>query len=114
MEVQKTEFTLRRLQTENKLWVDHNFGQHEPWQPIFGAMEELGELCHAVLKAKQGIRGTPELHRAAIIDAVGDIIVYLADFVNTVDIDLQNAVEDTWNTVKQRDWKKFPKNGMTE
>lgn len=66
---------------ERDEWVARNFPPYEGEIPgndsILGCIEELGELCHAHLKLKQGIRGTPAEHNAAAQDAIGDIVVYL-------------------------------------
>lgn len=111
--------TLRELQEEQKVWVKHNFledGQdnYRPsisYQPLLGAVEEIGELCHAHLKQIQGIRGTKVEHLAAKVDAVGDTIIFLADYCSAEGIDLEDAVTITWNRVKKRDWKKDKVNG---
>lgn len=100
------DMTLREMQEEQGVWADRNFGSGRPsWQPLLGAVEEVGELAHAHLKQAQGIRGTMAEHRAAKIDAVGDIIVFLADYCNIEDIDLQGAVQTTWEDVRTRDWR---------
>jgi NTP pyrophosphatase (non-canonical NTP hydrolase) len=103
--------SLRQLQDEQRPWVDHNFPGREPFYPLLGAVEELGELCHAHLKGLQGIRGSTLEHHAAKIDAVGDAIIFLADYCTANDIDLQDAVESTWTKVKQRDWQKDKEKG---
>lgn len=98
---------LRELQEEQKPWIEHNFGGRPSWQPLLGALEELGELAHAHLKDAQGIR-TGEQHRAAKVDAVADVVIFLADYCTAEGIDFQAALEDTWSTVKKRDWKADP------
>jgi len=105
------ELTLRQLQEENKVWADHNFPDSKPYRPLLGAVEEIGELAHAQLKSEQGIRGTQAEHHAAKIDAVADIIIYLADYCNQAGIDMQSAVQKTWVRVRERDWKKDPQAG---
>ena len=99
----------KQLQEEQAPWVLHNFGKRPSYWPLLGAVEELGELAHAFLKREQGIR-TTENHTANIEDAVADIIIYLADFCQSENIDLQATVERVWSEVKQRDWKKDPRN----
>ena len=98
--------TLNELQLQSSVWTKSNFGKHPSYQPLLGVVEEVGELAHAHLKNEQGIRGTPDEHRAAKIDAIGDIIIYLVDYCNQEDISIQKAVEDTWAQVKARDWTK--------
>lgn len=100
--------TLRRLQEEQRIWVAHNFGSDRPsWHPLLGAVEELGELAHAHLKEEQGIRSSEGLEDAAK-DAVADCIIYLSDYCSARGFDLDEIVSDTWDEVKQRDWKKNP------
>jgi NTP pyrophosphatase (non-canonical NTP hydrolase) len=110
----KPEFSFAQLQREHAPWEQHNFGIRPSWHPLLGIVEEIGELAHAHLKAEQGIRGTPEQLRAEKIDAVADAIVFLTSYCNLEGIDIGEAVESVWNEVKKRDWKKFPKDGLTE
>jgi NTP pyrophosphatase (non-canonical NTP hydrolase) len=104
-------FTLAQLQSEQRDWVAYNFPGREPFYPLLGAVEELGELAHAHLKMLQGIRGTKEEHMAAAADAVADTIIFLADYCSEMGIDLQETVSTTWQKVKRRDWQKDPQNG---
>jgi hypothetical protein len=61
-------------------WQRVNFGeQPPPRHALLGMCEEAGELVHAVLKLSQGIRGSAHTHREAMLDAMGDIVVYLTD-----------------------------------
>ncbi len=105
-------FTLETLQKEQGAWQEKNFGPSPSWHALLGVQEEAGELCHAHLKSVQGIR-TNENHQAAKIDAVGDIVIYLAAYCNLEGIDLQLAVEQTWQEVSQRNWKANQVNGKT-
>lgn len=96
-------------------WVAHNFPiNHLCHQPLLGVGEEVGELMHAHLKLEQGIRGTAEEHRAAMKDAVGDIMVYLADYCTQMQLNMAECVEVALTEIEKRDWIKFPKNGRTE
>jgi NTP pyrophosphatase (non-canonical NTP hydrolase) len=106
---------LHNMQLEHKVWVEHNFpNSTELWVPALGVAEEAGELCHAILKMSQGIRGTKQEHRAAVEDAVGDICIYLMDLCNKMDLSFELSILRTWREVRQRDWIKYPKNGRTE
>jgi NTP pyrophosphatase (non-canonical NTP hydrolase) len=101
-----------RLQKENNTWALHNFPERKPHMPLLGALEELGELSHSHLKAEQGIRGTQAEHKAKAADAIGDVIIYLADYCNQNGIDMQEAMDETWKHVSARDWIKYPLTGM--
>lgn len=97
--------TLNELQQELRPWQEHNFPGRAAWEPVMGVAEEAGELSHAFLKRHQTIRGSAEAHEAEIRDAIGDIIVYLADVSNAMGFDLQACLDETWATVRERDWR---------
>lgn len=68
-------------------WAARNFpnshgGEGAPGDSIIGVVEELGELAHAHLKLKQGIRGTPEEHLENARDALGDLMIYLMGVIS--------------------------------
>lgn len=103
--------SLTELQAENREWALKNFGPDvQLWEPVMGAAEEVGELCHSILKMRQGIR-VNEDHRAKAIDAACDTIVYLMDFANRFGFDLHAELCKTWADVSQRDWTKNKNNG---
>lgn len=109
---QKTNYmNLKTLQVENKAWAEYNFPGYEDYYPLLGIFEECGELAHAMLKIKQGIRGTKEDHEAKAKDAIGDIVIFLACYCNAMGFDLQECVEQAWAQVKKRDWRKNPVDG---
>ena len=164
--------TLRDLQASLYDWQNYNFGASQDNELVLlGICEEAGELCHAHLKMEQGIRGGAADHEAAMRDAVGDICIYLLNylsgqdqylpqFVPTAEVqptqdfslirkatlsvfrlvgrmveephsmqrvkhllnallylcalkdwDLESIIRETWLSVGQRDWKKYPKTG---
>ena len=169
-------FMIRDLQPEQKQWAEYNFDGVRAHHAPLGMIEEVGELARALLKAEQGIRGAEDQHRARMIDAVGDITIFLADYCNVrgielpeprswtipvsslhihvflvhvrlshllknemyrtsdyllladvggvmdalgefcraANIDIHQAVMDTWREVKQRDWRKYPQNGRCD
>ncbi|MDX1495012.1 MAG: hypothetical protein R3253_13170 [Longimicrobiales bacterium] len=98
---------LRELQERMRPWVEHNFPDQESWQPLLGAVEELGELAHAHLKASQGIR-TAEDHEAGKRDAVADVIIYLTNYCIAEGIDIGGALREVWQEVERRDWRSDP------
>ena len=106
-----TKLNFAKLQREVGAWSRKNFPNNTPENPFLGMVEELGELAHALLKAKQGIRGTAEQHEAAAKDAIGDLLVYMADFCERKGWSMQEIIESVWAVVKQRDWTKNKKDG---
>ena len=75
-----------QLVKERDEWVAKNFPPYDYEVPgndsVLGCIEELGELAHAHLKSKQGIRGSQDEHDAAAKDAIGDLIVYLLGVIS--------------------------------
>jgi NTP pyrophosphatase (non-canonical NTP hydrolase) len=105
--------TLRSLQEAQLKWEAHNFpneaGVHAlGWRGVLGIMEEAGELAHAHLKGVQGIRHTPQEITNLKLDAIGDIVVYLAKYCNHEGFDLELAVQRAWSNVVTRDWVADP------
>lgn len=68
---------LLRLSQEITVWGNTNFGDKK--DSAIGVGEELGELCHCLLKRVQGIRGfdNPDHFKAQAADALADSCVYL-------------------------------------
>ena len=104
------------FQSDVRKWVLHNFKStyKDKYKPLLGLTEELGELSHAHLKMEQKIRGHINEHIEAKRDAVGDIMVYLADYCSRNGLNLGECVYGAWSEVQKRDWVKFPKNGVSE
>ena len=72
-----------------------------------GMVEELGELAHARLKFKQKIRGMKKQEfEAAERDALGDILIYMIGYCNARNLDLAEVLNETWDQVSKRNWKK--------
>ena len=102
--------TFRELQSQVGSWSLKNFGEDPPVWKFVGMVEEVGDLAHALLKKKQGIRITED-HEAKAKDAVGDLLVYTADFCDRMSYDMQEIIEKVWAKVSKRDWKADPSKG---
>lgn len=109
-----TRVVLEDFQRAQQQWSEANFGKHDYRQPFMGLVEEVGELSHALLKQEQGIRGTREEHEAAAKDAVGDVMIYLADLCSTRGWSLEECLREAWDRVQKRNWKADPKKGGEE
>ena len=96
--------TLDEWQAEIAKWSLLNFGDQPSDHPLLGVAEELGELCHHHLKGKQGIRINEE-HKLCKMDAVGDIIIYLADYCSREGFSLRECLKKATAVVLSRDWK---------
>lgn len=104
-------FDLDKIQDEIGAWNDKNFPDGTPDDVLIGATEELGELAHAHLKGKQGIRGTTQQHYDAACDALGDIAIYLMAYCHKRGISFEGCIDAAWDQVKKRDWTKNKENG---
>lgn len=76
--------TLHELQRELYEWQKYNFGNQDNELVLMGIFEEAGELCHAQLKLEQGIRGSRESHESAMRDAIGDISIYMLNYLSGI------------------------------
>lgn len=80
-------------------WAIENFGVEQPAHfPLSGVGEEIGELTTSVLKRAQGI-GDAEKYQGRVgdeaeMDAIGDIFIYLMDFIHRSNIDIENVVQE--------------------
>ena len=91
---------------------------------------DVGQIAHHILKIEQGIRdrqikrseqrfnelkkeSTEELI-AKEKDSIGDIQVFLLNFCSGRNYNGMDLLNETWKEVKKRDWKLFPKNGLTK
>lgn len=97
---------LRAIQQEHREWADRNFPNENLEQATLGAAEEIGELCHAVLKRVQGIRGydDDEKFQLEAGDAIGDCIIFLLSVCDHSKLDLAEVIKATWGRVRMRDW----------
>ena len=111
---------LESLQQELIRWEKYNFPNTFNLEQFIGIVEEVGELAHYVLKSSQGIReaidkkGNKVSVKEKMEDAVGDIAIFLINYCSHVNIDFGEALMRTWDEVKQRDWRKYPIDGVSE
>ena len=96
---------LNRVHLEVPLWAEYNFPGRTPVDVTLGLAEEVGEVCRAVLKADQGIRGSREQWMAELKKELGDVFIKLADVAAIHDIDLEDAIVDRWAEIRRRDWQ---------
>lgn len=104
---------LKGIQAEVKEWRDRNFPGADIKQRTLGVCEEAGELAHVVLKQEQAIRGYDDeaVALAGVKDATGDLVIFLMGVCDFYGFDLDDAIKETWNHVRQRDWLKNREDG---
>ena len=107
--------TLRFVQEASNTWRHNNFDPATitPELQLLGAVEEIGELSHAILKNKQGIRGFDNLDDfiEAVADALGDTLIFLCGVASELGLDLDAVLAHTWAGVAQRNWKENTHDG---
>lgn len=99
---------IRLLQEDMADWQQRNFGDGDELSASVGLAEEVGEVCRAVVKRHQGIRGTREEWDAEIRKEVGDVFIKLVDVARTYRFDLADAIAERWGTIQRRNWKADP------
>jgi NTP pyrophosphatase (non-canonical NTP hydrolase) len=111
---------LTRLQKQLFDWQQKNFKKRDTgieWMAL-GAAEEVGEVAHVVLKARQKIRrhqaGMDEKALDDLADGVADTVVYLMQLCSHAGIDFGKALFSTAEEVMKRDWKKKKTDGVTK
>lgn len=103
-------------QTDISEWTYRNFG-HEinPLVNALGLCEEVGELCRALIKREQLVRGTYDEWTAEIRKELGDIFIKLVDTADRLGFDLMTVAVLRWYTIRERDFRADPKaHGLPE
>lgn len=111
---------LTKLQRALFEWQQKNFKKEDTgveWMAL-GAAEEVGEVCHVILKARQGIRehqaGLNEESLNKLADGVADTVVFLMQLCSHTGIDFGKALFATAEEVMKRDWKTKKTDGVKE
>lgn len=112
-------------QKELKEWQDRNFPRSKydnlnreelidmiiTLQCALGMAEEVGEVCHHVLKGAQGIRGGVNGYNSLeIADRVDDAGIFGTNLLSMLGVDAEESKNKTINTVLKRDWLTDPEN----
>lgn len=106
---------LARLQEEVREWRDHNFPNTTLEGQTLKLMEELGEFCHAYHMREDGLRGyDQDKAYVEMRDALGDMLIVLCGMADKAHVNLDDAITETWAEVGDRDWVKYPKDGVSE
>jgi NTP pyrophosphatase (non-canonical NTP hydrolase) len=111
---------LNELQGKLFDWQQRNFKKEDTgieWMAL-GAAEEVGEVAHVILKARQKIRqhqaGMDEAALNKLADGVADTVIYLMQLCSHAGIDFGKALFATAEEVMARDWKEKKTDGVTK
>lgn len=100
--------SIDEFRAEFHAWTQANFPTQTAEQAGLALAEEAGELCRAILKRAQGIRGTSGEWEAEVAKEIGDVFMALQWIANRFNLDLDEVVLDRWKTIKKRDWLADP------
>jgi len=111
---------LTELQQRLKRWQEENFDEDctgPEWMAL-GATEELGEVAHIIVKAKQRIRqhqaGLNDKSLNDLADGVADTVIYLMQLCSHLGIDFGKTLFYTAETVMQRNWRVNKTDGVSK
>lgn len=96
---------------EVKDWKFDNFDEETIVETTLGLAEETGELCRAVLKRYQGIRGEASYWSDEVRKEVADVVIKAHDVAGMEGFDLMMAVAERWADVVRRNWRVNPLTG---
>ena len=88
-------------------WQKRNFGEHEDNALKFalGMAEEVGEVCHHVLKGTQKIRGGVNgINKKEVADGVADVLIYGLQLLSHLGMDAEHEIELVIHNILARDW----------
>lgn len=77
-------------------------------EQMLNLVEEVGELARALLKRKQGIRGTREEWDTEVHKEIGDVFISLLAVAHHEGLEALRCAADRWWDVKQRNWTTDP------
>lgn len=100
---------ISEYQQEIWSWAERNFGGIDICplpNATLGLAEEAGEVCRAVLKDAQGIRGTHEEWMAELKKELGDTFIKVIEVGARAGFDMDEVIANRWYEIKQRDWTK--------
>lgn len=89
-------------QTEIASWSAISYPRLTDGEELIGIIEEMGELCRAVNKRRQGVRGTYAEWTAEIEKELGDIFIKTADVCDRLGFTWSRLATKRWLTIKQR------------
>lgn len=99
-------------QKQLKEWQERNFGIYEDdiFKCSIGMAEEVGEVCHHILKGSQNIRGGVDgINVKEVADGVADTLIYGIQLLSKLGLDAEKEISEVIDKVLKRDWKKDPK-----
>lgn len=94
-------------QNELAVWQLENFGisDNTALHCALGMAEEVGEICHHILKGTQKIRGGINgVNKVEVADGVADTFIYGMQLLSCYGIDAEKEIAAVIAKVLQRNW----------
>jgi NTP pyrophosphatase (non-canonical NTP hydrolase) len=85
------------------MWIASNSDARDPLNALLGVVEQVGKLSRALLKQREGLRGTAQQRLQKAKDALGSMLLLLLGFCTEMCLDAQEVLDEAWAKVKQRD-----------
>jgi NTP pyrophosphatase (non-canonical NTP hydrolase) len=89
-------------QSEVADWLRSHFGDTSVTDQALVLAEEVGELCRAVVKRAQGVRGTREQWTAELHTELADVQLVLLALAAAEGVDLHTATRERWAVITSR------------
>jgi NTP pyrophosphatase (non-canonical NTP hydrolase) len=78
-------------------------------QVALGMAEEVGEVCHHILKGTQKIRGgVGGTDKEEVANGIGDTLIYGLQLMSHLGLDANKEIEKVRDTILQRNWIENP------
>ncbi len=94
---------MKALFEQYKAWQAANWDEPNCKRSFLKFIEEVGELAAGLYRG-DGV---------AIKDAMADVVISLLGVACAEGIDLPAELETVWAEVRQRNYRRFPKNGVS-
>lgn len=95
---------LEAVVRESSFWHRRNFPDATLADQGLVLAEEVGEVCRAIVKDGQAIRGTHLQWMAELRKELGDVAIATMVVSHVAGFDFPQLVADRWEEIRQRDW----------
>lgn len=101
-------------QRELAEWQERNFRNVTSEKLVLGMAEEVGELCHYILKRAQKIREAADEQEVQeqIADGFADCVIFGIQLMENEGLDAEKVLAKTIKDVLKRDWLSNPSKGV--
>lgn len=91
--------------------IDKNYSENLQFANV-DLIKSLQNISNLISTLATDLTNERYIHYSSLV--TNTIILNILDICKTLDIDFLTTVNEVWKQVKLRDWKKYPKNGISE